>query len=232
MEKNMQSITDFLRVLSNDFKRIQSEIKIKHNIEVNIPDEYLLKTICEYLMEIKDYDESLYIHSISVCIWSGHIGKLLGLNSIEMNELYIASALHDIGKLLIPEDIIKKVNKLDDTEKRIIETHPSFGVYFINYKKMMMWPVSANRKIMNIIEQHHEELNGQGYPNSLAGYQIGTGARIVAIADKFEAYGAKRVYHGERTVEETIDFLKRQAAEGVIDKDILSEFINSLQEKG
>lgn len=232
MKKTKETVCEFIRELIEDYEKVQSEIKEKFNVEVKLPEDYEIRQVCEYLMDIREYDEELYKHSIAVSFWSVYIGEIIGLNQKEMTELFVASSLHDIGKLLVPEDIIKKANKLEEVEKRIIETHPSFGVYYISYKKMVVWALSHNRTILNIIEQHHEALNGRGYPNQLVGQQIGTGARIVAIADKFEAYGAKRIYHEERSLEDTIEFLNRQANDGIIDKDILSEFIKKLQKKG
>lgn len=219
--------------IMKDYKKIQEAINNKrkmdnkHTIELALPDKYILNTLTTYLQDIREYDDNLYNHSISVSAWSGYIGKVLQLDKDEIDNLYMAGALHDIGKLFIPEEIVKKPSQLDRTERRIIESHSSFSVFYLKSSNVST-SHSFTPKILNMIECHHEELCGGGYPNRLSGNEIGTGARIVSVADKFDAYGSKRVYHSERSLDDTFAFLHYQVEANILDKEIVDDFVRSI----
>jgi len=124
-------------------------------------------------------------HSKSVQRYSLMIAKELNLSKEEMEIIECASILHDIGKIGIPDSILEKSSSLSDEEYDKIKEHPIYG-------EEMSEPFLP--KIRKIIRQHHERFDGKGYPDGLKGKEIEIGARILAVADSFDAMVSDRPY--------------------------------------
>ena len=114
----------------------------------------------------------------------------------------MASLLHDLGKLAIPEAILAKPSELDEPEWRVIAEHPKIG-------QVVLEQAGALRDAATIVLHHHEWFDGRGYPHGLSGEDIPIGARIVAIADAYEAMVAGRPYRSSITHSEAIAELRR-----------------------
>lgn len=206
-----------------------------NNCTVEIPNKNLIRSLSDHMQKIYDYDERLFNHSLAVSLIAAFIGRNLELTLDEIDELYIAGALHDIGKIYIPKKVIDKKGKLDIDERKIIEAHPAYSIWYLTTGNMEEKPQYYSRKILDMIRYHHEEVSGYGYPYGLKRNQINEGAKIIAIADKLEAYGAKRSYHEARTLKQCIEFIERQVAEGVLDSKITTATVSLLKnilEKG
>jgi len=126
----------------------------------------------------------------------------LGLPESEIERIRVASLLHDLGKLAIPEAILTKPGELNDPEWRIVSEHPKIG-------QVILEQAGALRDAATIVLHHHEWYDGRGYPHGLAGEEIPVGARIVAIADAYEAMVAGRPYRDAITHEAAIQELRR-----------------------
>jgi diguanylate cyclase (GGDEF)-like protein len=126
----------------------------------------------------------------------------LGLPDGEIERIRVASLLHDLGKLAIPEEILTKPGELNDPEWRIVSEHPKIG-------QVILEQAGALRDAATIVLHHHEWFDGRGYPHGLAGEEIPVGARIVAIADAYEAMVAGRPYRGAISHEAAIAELRR-----------------------
>jgi HD-GYP domain-containing protein (c-di-GMP phosphodiesterase class II) len=126
----------------------------------------------------------------------------LGLPESEIERIRVASLLHDLGKLAIPEEILTKPGELNDPEWRIVSEHPKIG-------QVILEQAGALRDAATIVLHHHEWYDGRGYPHGLSGEEIPVGARIVAIADAYEAMVAGRPYREAITHEEAIKELRR-----------------------
>jgi len=126
----------------------------------------------------------------------------LGLPEGEIERIRVASLLHDLGKLAIPEEILTKPGELNDPEWRIVSEHPKIG-------QVILEQAGALRDAATIVLHHHEWYDGRGYPHGLAGEEIPVGARIVAIADAYEAMVAGRPYRDAITHEAAIQELRR-----------------------
>jgi HD-GYP domain-containing protein (c-di-GMP phosphodiesterase class II) len=126
----------------------------------------------------------------------------LGLPDSEIERIRVASLLHDLGKLAIPEEILTKPGELNDPEWRIVSEHPKIG-------QVILEQAGALRDAATIVLHHHEWYDGRGYPHGLAGEEIPVGARIVAIADAYEAMVAGRPYRAAVTHEEALRELRR-----------------------
>lgn len=126
----------------------------------------------------------------------------LGLPQSEIERIRVASLLHDLGKLAIPEEILTKPGELNDPEWRIVSEHPKIG-------QVILEQAGALRDAATIVLHHHEWYDGRGYPHGLAGEEIPVGARIVAIADAYEAMVAGRPYRDAITHEAALQELRR-----------------------
>jgi len=189
-------------------KRKVSRIKIKPVISSFVTsvltNEHIFIYMASNLCDEYDY---LPYHSVNVSIFSIIIGHNLKMESANLSLLAESAILHDIGMINVPSQILKKKEKLTPKEYEIIKLHPIYG-YKILAKDLEFPP-----EIANVALQHHEQFDGGGYPRKLKGDQIDLFARIVSIADTYEAMTKKR-YHRDK-------FLSYEAM-----KNVLSESQN------
>ena len=153
------------------------------------------------------------------------------LDDSYIEHIFMFSPLHDIGKISIPDNILLKPDKLDEAEKSTMETHArkgremidslldNFGFESIEYIDMLR----------NIAEFHHESVNGTGYPLGIKGNEIPLEARIVAVADVFDALTSKRPYKEAWSNEKSIDMLKQLAGE-TLDQDCVNALITNIDQ--
>ena len=144
-------------------------------------------SIFTMLSTLKSYDDSTFNHSLNVALICNIFGKWLDMSDEDIKLLTTCGLLHDIGKLLIPDEVIKKPGRLTDEEFNLIKSHPRKG-YEILQKK------NANIHVQYAALMHHEKCDGSGYPFGLKEDKIDSFAQIVTIADIYEAMTAKRVY--------------------------------------
>ena len=121
------------------------------------------------------------------------IAKEMGLDQTQVDCVHMAGVIHDIGKMHIPVVVLIKPGRLNHYEMNIIQAHPRYG-HDILKETALPWPLSR------IVFQHHERMNGSGYPLGLSGSEILMEARILAVADVVEAMTAQRPYRQHRTV--------------------------------
>lgn len=144
------------------------------------------------MQNLEGLDDSTYAHCVNVSLLASMLGQKLKLKKEEIRILSIGGLFHDIGKLKIPERIIQKPERLNEEEFAIIKQHPLEGYKLLRNK-------GFSEDILMCVLQHHERCDGSGYPYGAKRDQINKYARIVAIADVFEALTAKRVYRDALT---------------------------------
>jgi response regulator RpfG family c-di-GMP phosphodiesterase len=130
------------------------------------------------------------------------IGREMGLSEDRLRDLRMAGALHDLGKIAIPSDLLSKPGKLTPPEFALIRTHPQVAYNILK-------PITLPGNTAQIILQHHERLNGSGYPQGLKGEEILLEARILGVADVMEAMCSHRPYRPSLGLAETLDELTR-----------------------
>jgi HD-GYP domain-containing protein (c-di-GMP phosphodiesterase class II) len=128
------------------------------------------------------------------------IGREMGLSEDSLRDLRMAGSLHDLGKFAIPSDLLSKPGKLTPPEFALIKTHPQVAYNILS-------PIALPGNTVQIILQHHERLNGSGYPQGLKGEEILLEARILGVADVMEAMCSHRPYRASRGLTETLDEL-------------------------
>ena len=151
------------------------------------------------------------------------ISRKMGLSSKEVEVIGVASLLHDIGKLDIPSDLLSKPRRLTEVEYSLIKSHPQTG-YDIIKNIEFPWPVGK------LILQHHERLDGSGYPMGLAGEEIELGARIIAVADVLEAMSSHRPYRPALGLEKALQEIQEYS--GILyDEEVVKNCIEVISEK-
>lgn len=137
-------------------------------------------------------------HQRRVTDLSRRIGERLGLDSETLNGLCMAAMVHDIGKVYVPAEFLNKPGRLSDAEFSIIKSHPQVGFDILD-------PIEFPWPIGKIVRQHHERLDGSGYPLGLAGDAIRIEARVMAVADVVDAMASHRPYRASLGVQEALD---------------------------
>jgi len=171
--------------------------------------------------EYRDLETGMHIKRMSR--YSALLGKLSGMNEEEEELLLYSSPLHDIGKIGIPDAILLKPGKLDNNEFRLMQEHTRIGALMLDEGEK--YPIIQTGKIIAL--QHHEKHDGSGYPNGLKDEEININARIVAIADVFDALSSKRVYKDAFPLEKTLQIL--QEGRGThFDPVLLDLFIDNI----
>jgi len=148
----------------------------------------LVRDLFEIMDEmLSNRDHYTFLHAIRVAELSRRIGTLLELPKAELDILELGCLVHDIGKIAIPDDVLLKPGRFDWQDRKIMELHPLIGARL--FSKHLV-----DDSLIDIILNHHERLDGSGYPNGLKNGQIGILVRIVAVADVYEALVAMRPY--------------------------------------
>jgi HD-GYP domain-containing protein (c-di-GMP phosphodiesterase class II) len=147
------------------------------------------------MASLKSSDEYTFTHVVNVCILTMGQAEALGFSGSQLYKIGVASMLHDVGKLFIPDEIINKPGKLTDEERKIIETHTiQGGRYLLRVDKI---PKLA---VLGAIE-HHIKYDGSGYPFFKGGWKPNIVSQMIAIADVFDALRSRRVYSDPKTPE-------------------------------
>ncbi|MCX8027869.1 MAG: HD-GYP domain-containing protein [Thermodesulfovibrionales bacterium] len=172
------------------------------------------------MLSLKNYDYYTYTHSVNVAVLSIGLGVEVGLSKNEIHALGNGALLHDIGKSMVPPEILNKQGKLDSIEYKIITNHVLDGYNIIKERKDL--PPESHIPLV----QHHEKLTGKGYPNKLTDKEIKLFGRITAIADCYDALTTQRPYKPAFTPFYALSVIAKD--KGDYDPEILKMFIKML----
>ncbi|WP_264740737.1 HD-GYP domain-containing protein [Cytobacillus firmus] len=169
------------------------------------------------LSDVYTYDHYIFTHSLNVTLYSLAIGMKLQLLPKELEILGLGAILHDVGKMKVPSDILLKPGKLTAEEFESIKKHPEDGFNIL--RKVETIPLL----VAHCAFQHHERLNGSGYPRGLEGDEIHDFGKIIAIADVFDAVTSNRIYRQAMLPHEGLEILYA-GAEKLFDKRLIEVF--------
>jgi len=161
---------------------------LKSVAKMIIEDVMNNKHVMIHLTDIRTYDDYTFGHSINTCLIAAVIGLKLGLKEKKLNELALGVLFHDIGKMLIPPEILNKKEPLSTEEWQIVKDHAKVG--FDILRKESAIPLTA----AHIAYQHHENFDGSGYPRGISSEDILLSARVAAVADLYDAVTSDRPY--------------------------------------
>lgn len=187
------------------FIKKKDEIEFsKKEIERKTTEKMLDEMIKALAYSIDAKDEYTHGHSERVAQYSLMLAKAINLSSTECKEIFYAGLVHDVGKIAIPKDIINKPGRLNDEEFNIIKSHPASGEKILRQIEDMPY-LSVGAKY------HHERYDGSGYPNHVKGEEIPLLARIIAVADAYDAMTSQRSYRN--TLNQTV--VKQEIWKGI-----------------
>lgn len=203
-----------IQTISCTFEKIQNDPKLTSSFVVEKATKRFSDIIRNLLTEINEkqdllhllsdaftHDNYIFTHSLNVTLYSLAIGMQLGLTIKELETLGLGAIFHDIGKLKVPLDVLLKPDRLSDTEYEAIKKHAEEGFEIL--RKVHTIPLL----VAHCAYQHHERLNGTGYPRGLQGSDIHSFGKIIAVADVFDAVTSNRVYRKAMLPSEGLEIL-------------------------
>lgn len=195
------------------------------SVTKNITDD-LMKAISDNdaiavdISTLKISDEYTFKHSVDVATMSMIVGKKHGLNNKEVYELGISGLLHDVGKSKIPNEILNKAAKLTDEEFAMMKQHTLFGYGILKDKKEL-----SNSIKLGVL-QHHEKMNGKGYPMGVGSDKINLFARIISVADIYDALVTERPYKKPFSPRDAVEMIMSMTED--LDIHVMRSFLESV----
>ncbi len=164
-------------------------------------------------------------HCRRVGRYAQRVGRELGLDAMALEVLRLGGVFHDIGKITVPDEILRKEDSLDPRERAAMARHVEAGA-------AICAPMRTLRKVIPVIRHHHERLDGSGYPDGLTGGAIPIAVRIVTVVDIFDALSTRRPYRDAVSPERALETLRVEAAGGWWDAEIVEVFARILARDG
>lgn len=173
------------------------------------------------LARLKTIDDYTYMHSVAVCAMMVALAKQLGLDVVQTRTAGMAGLLHDLGKAVMPMEVLNKPGKLTDAEFSIIKTHPQEG------HRMLLTGIKVDPMVLDVCLHHHEKTDGSGYPKGLESDEISLFAKMGAVCDVYDAITSNRPYKAGWDPAES---LRKMAewANGHFDAKVFQAFVKSL----
>jgi len=201
-------------------RAINSE-RIRQTVNSLIDELIANRNVIYNLVEIRSTDDYHFVHSVSVCVLSIMTGIAIGYNYYKLIQLGTSALLHDIGKTGIPKEILTKKEKLTPGEYEVVKKHTQIG-YELLHKCNDFTSVSAHA-----VWQHHERMDGSGYPRGLKNGAIHEFARIIALADVYDALSSDRCYRKRLLPNETIQYIQENS-KTLFDPYITTVFLQNI----
>ncbi|MDQ2085800.1 diguanylate cyclase [Herbivorax sp. ANBcel31] len=198
------------------YRDVFEEIKAFFNSD----EDQLFAGVRVLLGTVSAKDKYTLRHSERVMDYTEKIGRELGLSKSRLRELKIAALLHDIGKVEIPEAILNKSTPLTNSELLLMRNHPIYSVDILE-------PLSSMELLIDTIKHHHERYDGNGYPSRIKGNKIPFEARILCVADAFDAMLSNRPYRKGMNLEQAVKELKKESG-SQFDPDIVDALLSVL----
>ncbi|HIS54560.1 TPA: diguanylate cyclase [Candidatus Galligastranaerophilus gallistercoris] len=217
-----EALKCFAEVLTKKHAQIgvqfEDELINKFHNEQIISNSHLLDVVTSLANTIDAKDTYTKGHSTFVSRYSEALARAIGLPEAEVERIRLGALLHDIGKIGIPENVLRKPTMLTDEEWEIMKQHPVIGA------EKVLAPNESLRDLIPMVKYHHEHWDGSGYPYGLKGEEIPLSARIVAIADAYHALVSDRPYRKGLGVEKACEILKL-GANVQWDKELVRQFV-------
>lgn len=190
------------------------------NIQIDLDDITLISNLYRDMIDFKSRFTATHTSGVSEC--AVKLSELFGLAELDVKSMRIAGNFHDIGKLMIPNSILEKPGKLTANEYAIIRCHTYYTYNTLD-------SIGGLQRIAEWAAYHHEKLDGSGYPFHLTSDEIGTGSRIMTVADIFTAISEDRPYRKGMNKDEIYKIIKKQADEKLLDKRIVEVLFDNYE---
>lgn len=182
------------------------------------------RTLDELFGALRLYDPPTASHSAWVAQYARAIAATIGLPREERKLVYVAGLMHDVGKLFLPDRILKGTEKLDEADWALVRRHPEQGAWLVA-------EVSRPGPLAEVVLDHHERIDGGGYPNGLAGEEISIHARIISVADTVDAMTSRNSYRTPVSHPEAFEELRRVAG-SQLDPELVEAMVDVARRSG
>jgi putative two-component system response regulator len=200
------------------FARVSSLLKLK---EFTDELETAESVICTLGLSVESRDPYTEGHCERLALYASEMGRHLNLDDDSFVALRRGGFLHDLGKIAVPDEILKKGSDLTPTEWEIMKKHPITG-------ETICRPLKSLRLVLPIIRSHHEHFDGSGYPDGLSGNHIPLLARILQVVDVYDALRTARPYKPALTHEQAAVTMREESRAGLWDAELVAEFFRML----
>jgi len=178
---------------------------LRGSVLVSAEESFLGSHIRALTLSLAEKDEYTEEHTRRVALRAVQVGEELGLAPRRLRNLAAGGLLHDIGKLSVPDEVLKKPGPLDDAEYDLIKRHPDHG------RRLLRELGGFSEGVLRLVHDHHERLDGGGYPQGLCADQLDLDTRILTVCDVYDALISTRVYREAWSAEKALSFLHEQA---------------------
>lgn len=202
--------------------RLRASLRCKRTMDSLEEAESIIFTLARV---VEHRDHTTGSHCERLAVFSQALGRTLGLCDDDLIALQRGSYLHDIGKICVPDSILHKEGPLTSEEWAIMREHTIQG-------EAICRPMRTLAPVLPIIRSHHERWDGSGYPDGLAGEDIPLLARILQIADVFDALTSRRSYKPAYSLEDAANVLHEEAVRGWRDRDLVAAFVSLINRPG
>ncbi len=203
------------------FARVKSLLKLK---EFTDELETAESVLCTLGLSVESRDPYTEGHCERLAVNASNLGRHIHLHEEEIVALRRGGYLHDLGKIAVPDEVLKKGANLTPEEWAIMKRHPATG-------ESICRPLKSLRPVLPIIRSHHEHFDGSGYPDGLAGRDIPVLARILQVVDVYDALRTARPYKPALRHEQAAITMREEAQAGLWDEELVTEFFSMLEQQ-
>jgi putative nucleotidyltransferase with HDIG domain len=171
---------------------------------VSAADAFMGPTVRALLVRLAYKDDYTAEHTRGVALRAVQVGEELGLAPVRLRELAVGGLLHDVGKLAVPNEILQKPGALTDEEFDVIKRHPDLGAELVR-------ELGFSAQLSRLVRDHHERLDGSGYPRGVGAPDLDLETRILAVCDVFDALLSDRVYRDAWSLDDALDLIARES---------------------
>jgi putative two-component system response regulator len=220
-----EGVTDFL---SKPFSpeellpRVRALVMLKQFADEHEHAEHVILTLAKTIDARDPYTAG---HSGRVAEYADRVAARLGLDAAARTDMRRGALFHDLGKIVIPDAILRKPGALSAEERAVVEEHPTVG-------HELLLPMRTMRKTLPVVYSHHERLDGSGYPEGISGDAIPMSVRVVTVADIFDALTTDRAYRVALSLDTAFEILFDGVRRGWWDKDAVENLRATLDEQG
>ncbi len=220
-----EGVTDFIaKPFSPEelIPRVRALVMLKQFADEHEHAEHVILTLAKTIDARDPYTAG---HSGRVAEYSDRVAARMGLDAAARSDMRRGALFHDLGKIVIPDAVLRKPGALSPEERAIIEEHPTVG-------HELLLPMKTMRKTLPVVYHHHERLDGSGYPEGISGNAIPMTVRIVTIADIFDALTTDRAYRNALSLATAFEILRDGVLRGWWDRDAVEELCGTVEAQG
>lgn len=213
--KQLKNKIEEIEDSKNEINRLYNILEKDFRVQVESIENVMVSLA--YILEAKD--KYTVGHTQRVSEYAVKLASKIGLDTERIEKLRMAGLIHDIGKIGVPEVILNKPGKLSEEEFELVKAHTVIGGNICK-------PLVSFSDLYDMIRHHHEKLNGSGYPDGLKEDEISIEARILSVADVFDALYSDRPYRSKLPLNKVIEILKEESDKRNLDPDLVDRFID------